>query len=354
MKNYELIRHATLTLVSVPRVSPRTFMRILRSCNFAISFALLLSLGGSTHSTNARCFIRTQAEAFAGSDVVFIGKVLAIDDPNGPSQPLGRRVYDLNRRVKVRFAVERVFRGPAVDEISLETRLGGLEWGYQFEVRERYLVYAKQSQDKRLIVEGCGRTTPATNAGEDLSFILRQTPPDNLSIRPAELTFLVQHEISSKAKPALGMISEPVYVLNDFNGDGFLDVAVVVSMEQGRDELKNHGVRYLDVDPFSKTNGRELEQTEKMGQNCLGLAILHGSSKQWDLRAVSDKFIIYDCFSSIRRVPKGVPIRRGRRSTGPPPRLKGDAILLDLESGAQSLIYWDGKTYRGFSIRPGD
>ena len=331
-------------------------MRILirRSLYFAIGFALLFCLGGSTHSTNARCFVRTAAEAFAGSDLVFIGKVIAIDDPNGPAQQLGRRVYDLTRRVKVRFAVERVFRGPVVDEISLETRLGGLEWGYNFELRERYLVYAKQSQDQGLIVEGCGRTSPATNAAADLSFILSQTPPNKISIRPEELTYLVQQEISSKAKPALGIISEPIYVLSDFNGDGFLDVAIVVSIEQGRDEIRSHGVRYLDVDPFSKTNGRELEPNEKMGQNCLGLAILHGSSKQWDLRAVSDKFIIYDCFSSIRRVPKGVPIKRGRRSTGPPPRLKGDAILLDLESGAQSLVYWDGKTYRGFSIRRGD
>jgi hypothetical protein len=227
-------------------------MRILRYSKFAIAFTVLFCIGGSTHSTNARCTSTTPAAAFAGS------------------------------------------------------------------------------------------------------FILSQTPPSNISIGPAELTNLVQQEIGSKAKPALGIISEPVYVLTDFNGDGFLDVAIVVSIEQGRDELKSHGVRYLDVDPFSKTNGRELEPNEKMGQNCLGLAILHGSSKQWDLRAVTDKFIVYDCFSSIRRVPKNVPIRRGRRSTGPPPRLKGDAIVLDLESGAQSLVYWDGKTYRGFSIRRGD
>jgi hypothetical protein len=322
--------------------------------NFATAFALLFWLCGSVHSANARCYVPTPAEAFTGSDLVFVGKVLAVDDPNGPGQQLGRRVYDLTRRVKVHFAVERVFRGLAVEEISLETRLGGLEWGYAFEVRERYLVYAKQSQDRGLIVSPCGRTRPATNAAADLSFILSQTSPNKISIRPAELTYLVHQEISSKAKPALGMISEPVYVLTDFNGDGYLDVAIVVSIEQGRDELKAHGVHYLDVDPFSKTNGRELEPNEKMGQNCLGLAILHGSSKQWDLRAVSDKFITYDCFSSIRQVPKGAPIRRGRRSTGPPPRLKGDAILLDLESGAQSLVYWDGKTYHGFSIRRGD
>src|SRR4030095_1173216 len=203
-------------------------MRILTRAgrNFAITFALLFWLCNSVHSANARGYVPTPAAAFTGSDLVFVGKVLAIDDPNGPGQQLGRSVYDLKRRVKVRFAVERVFRGLAADAISLETRLGGLEWGYEFEVRERYLVYAKQSQDKGLIVKGCGRTTPATNAEEDFSFILSQTPPNTISIRPEELTYLVQREISSKAKPALGMISEPVYVLTDFNGDGFLDVAI--------------------------------------------------------------------------------------------------------------------------------
>jgi hypothetical protein len=183
---------------------------------------------------------------------------------------------------------------------------------------------------------------------------LGQNQPREISIKPDQLNELVREQVGNQVKPALGVISEPVYVLTDFNGDGFLDVAIVVIIEQGRDELKSHGVRYLDVDPFSRMNGRELEPNVKMGQNCLGVVFLHGSAKEWDPRAISHKFIIYDCFSSIRRVPKGVPIRRGRRSTGPPPRLKGDAILLDLESGAQSLVYWDGKTYRGFSIRAGD
>lgn len=183
-----------------------------------------------------------------------------------------------------------------------------------------------------------------------------QNGPRIIAIKPEELSELVKQEVGSKVKPALGVISEPVYVLSDFNGDGHSDVAIVVVIEEGRDELKNHGVRFLDVDPFSRTNGRELDPNnqDKMWKNCLGLVVLHGSAKDWDPRAISDKFIIYDCFSSIRHIPKGAPIRRGRKSTGPPPRLKGDAILLDLESGAQTLVYWDGKTYRGFSIRRGD
>lgn len=282
-----------------------------------------------------------------------MGKVLSIDDPARPAPGVESRVYPLGRPVKVRFTVERVLRGTYVPEITIETKLGGYESGYQFEVAERYLVYAYQTKNL-LVVPGCSRTRPATNAAEDLSLAWGQTQTQ--SIKPEELTNLVQRQLGNRIKPALGLISEPTYVISDFNGDGFSDVAIVVIVEEGREELKPHGVRYVDIDPFSRTNGRELNPTdpEKMAQNCLGVAFLHGSSKELELQSISDKFIIYDCFSSIRRVPKGVPIRRGRKSTGPPPQPKGDSILLDLESGAQSLVYWNGKTYRGFSIRAGD
>ena len=326
-------------------------MRIRLSINYAIAFALVLWLG-STQTSNARCFVQPASQALQQSGFVFIGKALSIEDPTLPARESQRRVYALERPVKVRFTVERVLRGIYVPEITIGTTIGGYESGYQFEVGERYLVYAHETKGG-LVVPGCSRTRLATYAQEDLLVIGEQTQSQGL--KPEEVTDLVQRQVGSKTKPALGVISEPTYVISDFNGDGFSDVAIVVIVE-GRDELKSRGVRYIDINPFSRTNGRELDPTEreKNSQNCLGVAFLHGSSKGLDLHSITDKFIIYDCFSSIRRVPKGVPIRRGRRSTGPPPQPKGDSILLDLESGAQTLVYWNGKTYRGFSIRPGD
>jgi hypothetical protein len=319
----------------------------------ATILALMFCFGGSTNTANARCLLQTPSEAFRKATLVFLGKAVSIEDPAQTAAQLQLLTQPLSRQITVQFTVERVLQGTHVNDVRIQTITGAPESGYSFEVGEKYLVYANEIKGA-LFVGGCSRTTPAASAQEDLSFILGGDGPRDKAIKPEELSDLVRQQVGSKVKPAVGVISEPVYVLSDFNGDGFTDLAVVLVIGEGRDELKTHGVRYLDVDPFSKTNGRGREPNEKMGQNCLGLAILHGSSKQWDLRAISDKFIIYDCFSSIRRVPKNVPIRRGRRSTGPPPRLKGDAILLDLESGAQSLLYWDGKTYRGFSIRPGD
>jgi hypothetical protein len=318
--------------------------------NCAIAFPLMLWIGSA--DTDARCLVQPPSLALQ-SGFVFMGKVLSIEDPTLPAPQLHRPVYALERTVKVRFMVEQVLRGVYVPEITIGTKIGGYESGYQFEVGQRYLVYAHETKDG-LVVPGCSRTRPTANAKEDLSLIWGQN--QSQSLKPEELSNLVQRQVGSKIKPALGVISEPTYVISDFNGDGLSDVAIVVIVEQGRDELKRRGVRYIDINPFSRTNGAELDPSDndKMSQNCLGIAFLHGSSKELDPQSISDKFIIYDCFSSIRRVPKGVPIRRGRRSTGPPPQPKGDSILLDLESGAQALVYWNGKTYRGFSIRPGD
>jgi len=326
-------------------------MRLLK----ATILALMFCFGGSTHTANARCLLQTPSEAFRKATLVFLGKAVSIEDPAQRAAQLQLLTQPLSRQITVRFTVERVLQGTHVNDVRIQTITGAPESGYPFEVGEKYLVYANEIKGA-LFVGGCSRTRPAASAQEDLSFILGHNGPRDTFIKPEELSDLVRQQVSSKVKPAVGVISEPVYVLSDFNGDGFKDVAVVLVIEEGRDELKNHGVRYIDVDPFSRTNGRELNPNDgdKMGHNCLGLVFLHGSAKDWDPRTISDKFFIYDCFSSIRHVPKGVPIRRGRRSTGPPPRLKGDAIVLDLESGAQTLVYWDGQTYRGFSIRRGD
>jgi hypothetical protein len=155
---------------------------------------------------------------------------------------------------------------------------------------------------------------------------------------------------------AVGVISEPTYLLGDFNGDGHSDIAIMVIVEEGRDELQRHKVRYIDVDPYSRSNGSQLDpaSSDGMGRNCLGVAVIHGTSEGWNTSSPAAKFIVYECFSAFRLIPKGQRIRRGSGSRGPTPKPKGDAILLDLETGGTALVYWNGRTYRGFGVRGGD
>jgi hypothetical protein len=183
-----------------------------------------------------------------------------------------------------------------------------------------------------------------------------QNRSDRSKIEAEELKDLVRKSVGSKVGAAVGLIGEPTYILGDFNGDGNSDIAIIVVIEKGSDDLQQNGVRYIDIDPYSRTNGQSMEPASgsAMFQNCLGVTFLHGSTRDWDSNTISEKFIVYDCFSSFRRIPKGQRIRRGSGSTGPTPKPRGDSILLDLETGGTSLVYWNGKTYRGFGIRGGD
>src|SRR5215510_1389589 len=174
-------------------------------------------------------------------------------------------------------------------------------------------------------------------------------PAPTTKISPEELKHFVQQQLGNKVSP-----SDNQYVIGDFNGDGNMDIAIAVTVEEGRDELKRNNVHYLSADPWGKKNGAELDPTvaDAMGRNCLGLALLQGSAAGWQNPVA--KHLIYDCFSSFKLFPKGRVIRRGRGSAGPTPKLKGDGIVLELESGATALIYWNGTTYRGFGLRGGD
>jgi hypothetical protein len=141
--------------------------------NYLVTLALIVVGAGLSHATNARCFISAPSEAFQKAKVVFVGKVISVEDPTGPAEPLQSRIYDLVRPIKVRFTVERVYLGKKLSEIEIGTRTGGLEWGYEFKVGETYLVYAQESEteQKVLIVKGCGRTRLIADATEDLRLL---------------------------------------------------------------------------------------------------------------------------------------------------------------------------------------
>lgn len=156
--------------------------------------------------------------------------------------------------------------------------------------------------------------------------------------------------------PSVKILSNdtPYYLLGDFNGDGNQDIAVQVQAEEQREELRTRGVRYLDINPFSQRNGSELNPVADMGRHCVGIVILHGSSPAWNDKFTGQPYFFYECFSPFRIVKRGERILHESGAKGQAPVPRGDAIQLDLESGGQTLVYWDGKTYRGFGQRDGD
>lgn len=177
----------------------------------------------------------------------------------------------------------------------------------------------------------------------------------SLSNVPLEqIETVVRNGFGSKVRVESHLGSEPFYLLGDFNGDGFSDIAVLVNIEEAKHALKDHGVKYVDTDPWSRRNGSQIDPMTHDIQNCLGIAIIHGTAVGWAAAEPAGKFMVYNCFSSFRRIRKGQRIPRGGGSRGRTPVPKGDSIFLDLETGGTALVYWDGKTYRGFGIRSGD
>ena len=143
--------------------------------------------------------------------------------------------------------------------------------------------------------------------------------------------------------------TQPFYLLGDFNGDSYADIAVLVNPEKSKAELQQHGVKYVDVDPSSPTNGQERDLESARFQYCFGVAVIHGTAKGWRAADPIEKYLFYECFIPFRLVPKATKIRRYHKGhKEAPPRLNGDAIYLDLEREGKAIVYWTGKTYRGY------
>src|SRR5215468_6674800 len=79
--------------------------------------------------------------------------------------------------------------------------------------------------------------------------------------------------------------TSPYYLQGDFNGDGFGDIAVQVIVEEGREDLKSHKVKYIDINPYNGSNGQEKDPVSDMSNNCAGVAVIHGTAAGWDAPA---------------------------------------------------------------------
>lgn len=146
----------------------------------------------------------------------------------------------------------------------------------------------------------------------------------------------------------------PFFLTGDFNGDGKPDIAVLVNIENAREELAAHSVKFIDIDPHSRRNGSQIDPLTTSRHNCVGVAIVHGTAAGWTITQPGNRYMFYECFSPFRLIRRNQRIPRGNGARGTAPVLKGDAIQLELESGGRAIVYWNGHTYRGFSQRIGD
>ncbi|MBI4854744.1 MAG: hypothetical protein HY819_23350 [Acidobacteria bacterium] len=128
----------------------------------------------------------------------------------------------------------------------------------------------------------------------------------------------------------------------------------MVIPNKAKGQIADYKVKYVDINGYDlSTNGKQIDPVIDIEGSCLGVAIAHGGVGGWKNRT-TEKYMFYRCFSSFKFVSKRKKVRRGTGSYGSTPKPKGDYIFLELETGGTQIVYWDGKTYKGFRQRDGD
>lgn len=150
---------------------------------------------------------------------------------------------------------------------------------------------------------------------------------------------------------------KPYYLTGDFNGDGAQDIVIVVRIKGSRSELAPDVKIY---NPFERPKANYPE--DPAANPTLALAVIHGSGPGWQTAPALEKFLLFGqtpililnysrASSSAAADKKGLMELLTKRSTKhrgdgwPPTAAKGDSIVLGTEA-TDSILYWNGKTYR--------
>jgi len=149
----------------------------------------------------------------------------------------------------------------------------------------------------------------------------------------------------------------PFYLSGDFNGDGAQDILIVVRLKGKRSELPSD-LKILN--PFYHA-GEPNFPADPATKPTLAFAIIHGTDAGWKAPKPAAKFLLLGESSVLilenDRATSGhsedakglmeILSKRGKRraASRPPPAAKGDSILLATEA-TESILYWNGKTYR--------
>lgn len=146
-----------------------------RGASLAAVFALITAVLWPSPADACSCASWTPplCESFWRHSAVFVGEVVEITEIDMRSEAIGNRLL---RRKRVKFQVERSFRGPTADHLEVHTGMGHGDCGYSFTRGQKYVVFAS-SWNGELSVSVCGPTQPLSAAGKTLAHLTEPAPP---------------------------------------------------------------------------------------------------------------------------------------------------------------------------------
>lgn len=141
----------------------------MRSVVLLLGLLIITSLAGRTANACSCGGSGAPCESFGTAAAVFAGTVISVRENPPPPKNAGNEVDWFPRRA-FKFSVQQAYSGVAGTEVEVFTGGGGGDCGYQFQVGQRYLVYAFLYKE-RLQTGICSRTRLFSQATEDLAFL---------------------------------------------------------------------------------------------------------------------------------------------------------------------------------------
>jgi len=204
-----------------------------------------------------------------------------------------------------------------------------------------------------LLIVGCIFIIAAQTLGASAQ-TTRQTTA-NQSSQTAAATEALKTSFGSSLEAVTAF--NPFYLTGDFNGDGAQDILIVTRIKGRRNELPPD-VKVLN--PFYRVAGSAYP-ADPTAKPTLAFAIIHGTKAGWKNAQTAGKFLLVGESPILvlenDRATSGRPedakklmeikSKRGKRrgAAWPPVAAKGDSVLLETEA-TESILYWNGKTYR--------
>lgn len=144
-------------------------------------------------------------QAYGTTAAVFIGTPIDLKPTTVKREGSGR-MYEYPQRVFV-FRVDEGLRGVEGTSVQVTTGMGGGDCGYNFQIGERYIVYAGFDADSILSTSICTRTRRLSEAGEDLEYIRNLSKREPGAVLSGEIR-RYRRNLETEQTEQLGPLSE--------------------------------------------------------------------------------------------------------------------------------------------------